>query len=315
MKGRGKRLAKSKLHQVIPMTRRQRGRRFLNLLIAQIKTSGINDAAVVVAFWELLSLFPLIIFAGNIVPLLHIDGRNLIDYAITAFPPEIAQQILPIARHFITNGSGSLLSFGAIGTLWAASRGINALKRMMDRTYGVLGRQNPVLLRIVSMLMTLFLAIALVILILVFSFGQQILDWLTPLLNIPFDLPQLFSTLKWPVTTIVAFLMLLLIYYLLPNVKLRLRSVFPGALLTTVSWLLLSQLFSLYVQYFAQAVLSYGTIGFFIVLLLWLDFSAWIVMFGAILNVVVQYTFYGDVEHSQNRVRHLLERKKNETIR
>lgn len=196
------------------MSRRQRGSRFIYLLIAQIKTSGINDAAVVVAFWELLSLFPLIIFAGNIVPLLHIDGRNLIDYAITAFPPEIAKQILPIARHFIINGSGSLLSFGAIGTLWAASRGINALKRMMDRTYGVLGRQNPILLRIVSMLMTLFLAIALVILILVFSFGQQILDWLTPLLNIPFDLPQLFSTLKWPVTTIVAFLMLLLIYYL-----------------------------------------------------------------------------------------------------
>lgn len=297
------------------MSRRQRGSRFIYLLIAQIKTSGINDAAVVVAFWELLSLFPLIIFAGNIVPLLHIDGRNLIDYAITAFPPEIAKQILPIARHFIINGSGSLLSFGAIGTLWAASRGINALKRMMDRTYGVLGRQNPILLRIVSMLMTLFLAIALVILILVFSFGQQILDWLTPLLNISFDLPQLFSTLKWPVTTIVAFLMLLLIYYLLPNVKLRLRSVFPGALLTTVSWLLLSQLFSLYVRYFAQTVLSYGTIGFFIVLLLWLDFSAWIVMFGAMVNVVVQYTFYGDVEYSQNRVQHLLERKKNETIR
>ena len=164
------------------MSRRQRGSRFIYLLIAQIKTSGINDAAVVVAFWELLSLFPLIIFAGNIVPLLHIDGRNLIDYAITAFPTEIAKQILPIARHFIINGSGSLLSFGAIGTLWAASRGINALKRMMDRTYGVLGRQNPILLRIVSMLMTLFLAIALVILILVFSFGQQILDWLTPLL-------------------------------------------------------------------------------------------------------------------------------------
>ncbi|MFD0897797.1 YihY/virulence factor BrkB family protein [Loigolactobacillus binensis] len=308
-------MAKSKARQLLPMNRRQRRWRFVYLLIAQLKTSGINDAAVVVAFWELLSLFPLIIFAGNVVPLLHIDGQNILDYAVTAIPPTIAKQILPIAEHFMPKGNSnsSLLSIGAIGTWWAGSRGVNALKRMMDRTYGVLGQQNPILLRAISLLMTVLLAIALVMIVVIFSFGQQVLDWVTPLLNIPVSLPHLFSTLKWPVTSTVVFLMLVLIYYLLPNVKLRLRSVLPGALLTTIGWLLLSQLFSLYVRYFAQTVLSYGTIGFFIVLLLWLDFSAWIMMFGAMINVVFQYTFFGEVERNNGRMQHLHSRKKTET--
>ncbi len=303
----GLRLANKKSQQAIPMSRRKRRRRFLYLLIAQLKTSGINDAAVVVAFWELLSIFPLIIFAGNVVPLLHIDGQNIIDYAVTAIPATIAKQILPIAEHFMPKGgsNNSLLSIGAIGTWWAGSRGVNALKRMMDRTYGVLGQQNPILLRMISLFMTVLLAIALVAIVIIFSFGQQVLDWITPLLNIPGSLSHLFSTLKWPVTAAVVFLMLLLIYYLLPNVKLRLRSVLPGALLTTVGWLLLSQLFSLYVRYFAQTVLSYGTVGFFIVMLLWLDFSAWIMMFGAMINVVVQYTYFGEVERNNGRMQHI----------
>ncbi|MDN5951205.1 MAG: YihY/virulence factor BrkB family protein [Loigolactobacillus coryniformis] len=283
--------------------------------MAQLKTSGINDAAVVVAFWELLSLFPLIIFAGNVVPLLHIDGQNILDYAITAVPPTIAKQILPIAEHFMpkSGSNNSLLSIGAIGTWWAGSRGINALKRMMDRTYGVLGQQNPILLRMISLFMTVLLAIALVAIVVVFSFGQQVLDWITPLLNIPDTLSSWFSTLKWPVTSAAVFLMLVLIYYVLPNVKLRLRSVLPGAFLTTFGWLLLSQLFSLYVRYFAQTVLSYGTVGFFIVLLLWLDFSAWIMMFGAMINVVVQYTFFGEIGRNKGRMQHIHSPKKDET--
>lgn len=306
-------MVKKKSQQPIPMGRRKRSWRFIYLLIAQLKTSGINDAAVVVAFWELLSLFPLIIFAGNVVPLLHIDGQNILDYVVTAVPPPITKQILPIARHFVPHGSSGLLSIGAIGTWWAGSRGVNALKRMMDRTYGVLGQQNAILLRMISLFMTVLLAIALVMIVVIFSFGQQVLDWITPLLNIPVNLPHLFGTLKWPVTAVVVFLMLILIYYLLPNVKLRLRSVVPGALLTTVGWLLLSQLFSLYVRYFAQTVLSYGTIGFFIVLLLWLDFSAWIMMFGAMINVVVQYTFFGEVERNNGRMQHIHGRRKTET--
>lgn len=303
-----------KAQRPIPMSRRQRGGRFIYLLMAQLKTSGINDAAVVVAFWELLSLFPLIIFAGNVVPLLHIDGQNILDYAITAVPPTIAKQILPIAEHFMpkSGSNNSLLSIGAIGTWWAGSRGINALKRMMDRTYGVLGQQNPILLRMISLFMTVLLAIALVAIVVVFSFGQQVLDWITPLLNIPDTLSSWFSTLKWPVTSAAVFLMLVLIYYVLPNVKLRLRSVLPGAFLTTFGWLLLSQLFSLYVRYFAQTVLSYGTVGFFIVLLLWLEFSAWIMMFGAMINVVVQYTFFGEIGRNKGRTQHIHSPKKDE---
>ncbi|MDA5388121.1 YihY/virulence factor BrkB family protein [Loigolactobacillus backii] len=284
-------------------------RRFISIFIDRFTHAGINDGAVVIAYWELLSLFPLLIFLGNLMPLLHINGQNISRYAEAAIPSTLYQHLWPLMHSFVKRGSGGLLSIGVVGTLWAASRGVNALKRMMDRTYGVLEGQNFLIIRLMALVMTLFLMLALVVLIFIFSFGQEVLTYLAPRLDWPVQLIDAFKTFKLPVTFTVVFVMLTLIYFILPNVHLRLRSVLPGALIATAGWLGLAQLFSLYVRYFAHAVLDYGTLGLFVVLMLWLDFAAWISMFGAVINVVVEQTLYGEVRKS-SRIQDLISRQR-----
>jgi membrane protein len=61
----------------------------------------------------------------------------------------------------------------------------------------------------------------------------------------------------------------------------------PGAILASVLWALVSNLFRLYVYYFGKFNITYGTIGAFIVLLLWLQISSLIMLLGAQLNVIV----------------------------
>ena len=73
----------------------------------------------------------------------------------------------------------------------------------------------------------------------------------------------------------------------------------PGAIFSTVGWMLLSQIFGLYVKYFSSRIASYQIIGSFIILMLWLNFAATIIILGAIVNAVVDEYLSGDKEKKQ----------------
>ena len=92
---------------------------------------------------------------------------------------------------------------------------------------------------------------------------------------------------------------LMILLYFVPSAKLKWRFVWPGALTATASWLLLSQAFSLYVKYFMHNMDSYRTIGTFIVLMFWLDFTEFILMFGAVLNAAIQDMILGRIEEQE----------------
>src|SRR5699024_12753857 len=108
------------------------------------------------------------------------------------------------------------------------------------------------------------LGLLIVALFLVFSFGQIALDYITPLLNLSTNWIDLFMRWKWPTAAIGIFVIIILIYTLIPNAKLHFILVLPGAILATIGWLGLSQGFSIYVRYFTRTLLSYEALGTFI---------------------------------------------------
>ncbi|WP_034995404.1 YhjD/YihY/BrkB family envelope integrity protein [Liquorilactobacillus vini] len=62
-------------------------------------------------------------------------------------------------------------------------------------------------------------------------------------------------------------------------------------------------------RYFTKSVLGYGTLGTFIVLLFWLNYSAWVVMLGAVLNAALEETIYHQIRPRKDRInRYLLHR-------
>ena len=77
------------------------------------------------------------------------------------------------------------------------------------------------------------------------------------------------------------------IYRYAPNYRKPGTPLMPGAILAAVFWALVSNLFRLYVYYFGKFNITYGTIGAFVVLLLWLQISSLIMLVGAQLNVIV----------------------------
>lgn len=277
--------------------------RFIETTQTRITDSEMGSTSVVVAYYLLLSIFPLLIAVGNILPFLHLDPEAVLTYVREVIPETIYQFLGPAIHDLLTQGSGSLLSLSALAALWSASRSITALQIAMNKAYGVDQRGNFIVVRLVSLVVIALFLVAIVGVTLVLGLGQMILEGLEPIFHFSSDLIDVFQTLKWPVTSLVLFAIMYVIYLIVPNVKLKLKTIIPGTIFATVGWMLLSQAFSIYAKYFAANVGGYQIIGSFIVLMLWLNFAATIIILGGIINAVVQeYVTEEEVEERHDLI-------------
>lgn len=268
---------------------------FFSILVKRIMSSEFSTYSIVVAYYLLLSLFPLLITVGNILPFLSIDPNTVLPYIQEIMPQTIYQFLGPAIKSLLTQSSGGLLSISAVTTIWSASKSINALQKAMNKSLGVKERSS-ILARILSFFVLIFFLLGIVVLSVIIGVGKEVLVYLQPVLHFSNTLIDAFQTVKWPLTAIVLFLVMMVIYWLVPNVRMKLRSLLPGSLLATVGWLLLSQVFSLYAKYFATSVSGYQIIGSFVVLMLWLNFAAMILILGSVVNASVEEMHSGSLK-------------------
>ena len=190
----------------------------------------------------------------------------------------------------------------------STSQGIAAFQRSVNHAYGIAENQNPVMNRIVSFVWMIVLLVIIFIIIILYGFGEQVLKSIQPIFNFRRDYIAIFSSLRWPVTFGVLFIALTLLYYFVPNAKVRLRYALAGSFLASLLWMGLSRLFSFYTLLFGHGVISYKTIGAFIAMMIWLDFSGYIIMLGAALNAALQECHEGEL-HAKKHFWQLVERK------
>ncbi|MYV16368.1 YihY/virulence factor BrkB family protein [Furfurilactobacillus milii] len=274
-------------------------KRFFKIFLRRFGNAEVSNSAVILAWYSLLSIFPAVIVIGNLLPIFGIDARTVLDYLQTAVPADVYKTLAPAILSFLQRGSGSLLSIGAVVALWSTSQVVAAFQRTVNQAYGVGENQNAIANRLFSFMWMILVIVIMAVIILFFTLGQVVVKQLTPLLHLSRNITNVVSSLKWPVTLGLLFILLLLLYYFLPNAHLKWRYVWVGALASTVVWLLLSQLFSLYVDYFAKSVTTYKTVGSVIVIMMWLDFSGIVILTGSVLNATIQEYFGGDIIESR----------------
>lgn len=265
----------------------------LRTILKQYQAAEISKNAVVSTYYMLLSIFPLLIFLGNLLALLKLPVSEVLRYVAIIVPESLYPTIAPLIRSLLTQGNGGLLSIGAVVTLWSASKGVVTLRQSVNQVYDVKAPQNALLGRLISLVLTLLFLIVVVSLVVIFGFGQDVLDYLAPRLNLPAQVLTLFGQFKLPVVGPMLLLILALLQYWLPQVKLHLHCVWPGALFTAVGWLALAQFFALYLRYFARSVTSYGALSTFIILLFWLNFLVQFLLLGCFLTRLLETHFYG----------------------
>lgn len=281
--------------------------RLIETVQTHVQETEIGDRSVVVAYYLLLSFFPLLIVIGNLLPYLSITPETVLPYVREIIPAEIYEFLKPAIEGLLSNNSGGLLSISVFAAIWSSSKGVNALQTALNRAYGVDDRGNFVISRIVSVGMVGLLLMAVIAIALFFSVGQIIMDGLQPLLGFSTAYIDAFTRLRWPITLLGLLIILSAIYIVIPNAKVRLRYTLPGTIFATLGWMVLAQGFGLYARTFARSISGYQIIGSFIVLMLWLNFAATIVIFGGIINVTLEEIRTGrEVRQGDSRVNKLL---------
>lgn len=203
-------------------------------------------------------------------------------------PENIYDIIAPILTNYLNSSSGGVLSFGVITAVWSSSVLINTLRFVLNDVYDVEGtNENALLGRILAPFIMIFLILIVMLLGIIFIFGEQILNFIKELFEVELTFIDTFIALRWPVSILVLFIVFVFLYRLIPDHDLRIIDGIPGALFTTIGVMLLSELFTLYTQFSRSGDVGNAAIGTVLVLMLYMYFVGIIVLVGGLLNSVI----------------------------
>lgn len=256
----------------------------LRLLWHRIEEDDLPGLSAQLAYFFLLSLFPLLIVIFTLMPYIPIPHEDMLGMIRDFAPTEAMQLIETNVKYIMNHRSGGLLSFGIIGTIWSASNGINAVVRAFNKAYNVKESRSFIVSRGMAVLLTFGMIFVFILAIILPIFGREIGLFLFSKLGYTSQFIKLWDTLSLAVSAIILFLIFTGLYWVAPNVKLRCRSAFPGAAFATLGWIISSMGFSFYVGNIGNYSLTYGSIGTIIVLMIWLYISAFIIILGGEIN-------------------------------
>ncbi|HLR18702.1 MAG TPA: YihY/virulence factor BrkB family protein [Staphylococcus sp.] len=260
---------------------------FFSYLIYRIGKDDASGLSAQLSYYFMLSLFPMLLFLLSIVPVAGVKQSTIRNMIKENVPPEYAGQASSIIGDIMGNASSSILSVGLILALWSASNGMTAIMNSFNVAYDVEDSRNFIVSKLLSVLFTLALIIILPIALILPTFGQQIGALLFGPLGLGEQIKWVFSLVRVVLPLIIIFVAFTVLYTLAPNVKIKMKSVIPGAIFATIIFLSGSFLFSIYISNFANYSKTYGSIAGIIILMLWLYITGFIIIIGAEINAII----------------------------
>jgi membrane protein len=259
-------------------------------VILRMYAVDISGLGAQLAYFFLLSFFPLLIFLVALLPLLNLNQEHVFNFLQNVVPTEVFLLTQGALVNLLTaQNNGGILSISIVGTVWSASGGVDALIKAINKAYDT-EPKHSLIVRAWSIIFTVALVIIILIALAIPIFGLRYGYQLFQYLGFGESFITIWINIQWFIPPFLIFIVLLLIYWIEPNThtRLKIRSVLPGTIFSTIAWVVLIYAFSYYIYNFGNIFSTYGSIASVIVLMLWLYFTGMILIFGGILNATFQ---------------------------
>lgn len=236
------------------------------------------------AFFLVLSIFPILTLIGVIASKFSLDIGSLININEISLPSNLTE----IFSTFI-QGKGFDTNIGIFMIIgfFLASNGADAIILASNNLYGF--PNSDYLRRKIKAMFIIVLIILLFIFMLLFlAFGNHILNLILTFIkdpNLVKLIYYLFIILKWPFALFVIYFNVKLIYTLAPDWKIMSKHTTKGAIFTTISWIVVIQIYSFWVNHFSNYDLFYGSLSNIVILMLMTYLISYILVIGIAINV------------------------------
>ena len=234
------------------------------------------------AFYFLLMMIPIFTVVVVILQGLDLSGSvTMILY--DTLPNVIAELIINISKEAVSDASFWVLFLSA---LIISSNGTYSMIVASNTIYKVKGK-SILVNRIKSLFMVIIMILIFIVIFCVPLFGNTIANFIEKMLrleNLHIDVQSIFGILKYPVTFALLFLFIKLIYTIAPNVKIRFNKTTYGALFTSVMWIIVTMIYSVYIEQIVNYETIYGGLSSILCLLIWLSIISYIFVLGMAIN-------------------------------
>ncbi len=238
-----------------------------------------------IAYSSLLAFFPAVAFLVGLLGVFHLF--HAVESLIGTVAPHGVIKFIETLRQDSQSGSTKALAFvvGFFGAVWAASGAMGSVIKAVNRAYDRLETRPFWKVRGIAILLVVLSGVTTAGLFLLIVIGGSLGDAIAKKAGLGGAFTLVWNLLRWPLAFAAILIFFALVYYLAPNKEQRSwKWVSPGSLVGGILWLGLSGLFALYVTFAGHYSKTYGTIASGVILLLWLNYSAFALLFGAELN-------------------------------
>ncbi len=236
------------------------------------------------AYFFVLAVIPTVTLITMGASFLNLSTDTIFNFLADAFSEDIASLLLSIDSH---NGIGTIPIFIVIVlAYYIASNGASSIIVTSNAIYGI-KNDSYFNRKIKSFIIIIILLFVFILMLLIPMFGDMILSILrdsTVNDSIINRISSIITMLQGPILWFMLFLFMKLIYTMAPDKKIKSSMVNFGAVFTSICWMLITYLYSYYINNIADFGALYGNLANIVILMLWFYFLAYIFTVGLALN-------------------------------
>lgn len=258
---------------------------FLHSLARRVVADNLLGRSAEISYYFALALFPFLIFLAalvGILPFTHLwDG---ILAWITHYLPAGVQSVVFDAVAGLTQNRGRFLSLGLLGAIWASSGGLVSLMSALNAVYEVAETRSYWKRLGLAILLLFVVAVLLIATFGLVSAGHALDSLVASAFGLNRALRLLAFIGRWAASLGLSVISIAILDYALPNLQRPWRWITPGTSVVVASWIVSTVTFNFYVVHIASYHTTYGVLGGFFALMVWIYISAFIALVGAEIN-------------------------------
>ncbi|WP_028828508.1 YihY/virulence factor BrkB family protein [Proteocatella sphenisci] len=248
------------------------------------------------AYFFILSIFPMLMLISQIVGILYIDTAEL-SFVLSEFlPPNVLDIVFDYLQYASDTKSTGIFTFSAISSVFIASKALTSIIYALNKAYRVDVLANNIQKQILAFVGTLSLVFALILSLVLITVGKPLFYDILEFFRLDTISLQAWTIFRWSVSLSTLFLTLYLVYFIIPVERIPRRYNVTGTLFTMISLLTMSLGFAYYVNNFSKHTIIYGSLGTVMLLLLYLYFSGIIIVLGGELIHILYHRSIGNYE-------------------